>query len=76
MTATATPRTASEIAEAPGRELDVVRTSVARPNLRFDVEEAANEHERLELLVERLGALEGGSAIVYARSRRSCARSR
>jgi ATP-dependent DNA helicase RecQ len=72
MTATATPRTAAEIAEALGRPLDVVRTSVVRANLRYDVEEAANEHERLEVLVERLGALADGSAIVYARSRRSC----
>jgi ATP-dependent DNA helicase RecQ len=72
MTATATPRTADEVALALGRRLDVVRTSVVRPNLRYDVEAAANEHERLEILVERLQALRDGSAIVYARSRRSC----
>jgi ATP-dependent DNA helicase RecQ len=72
MTATATPSTATEIAAALGRPLDVVRTSVVRANLRYDVEEAANEQERLEVLVERLGALTDGSAIVYARSRRSC----
>ncbi|MGL6278348.1 MAG: RecQ family ATP-dependent DNA helicase, partial [Gaiella sp.] len=72
MTATATPRTADEIAQALGRPLDVVRTSVVRPNLRYDVEEAANEHERLTVLLERLGAMSEGSAIVYARSRRSC----
>ncbi len=42
-----------------------------RPNLRYDVEEVGNAEDRLEILVERLRALRGGSAIVYARSRRS-----
>ena len=37
MTATATPAVANEIASALGRELAVVRTSVVRPNLRYDV---------------------------------------
>ena len=72
MTATATPRTAAEIATALGRTPDVVRTSVVRPNLRYDVEQVANQNERLELLIERLHELRGESAIVYARSRRSC----
>jgi ATP-dependent DNA helicase RecQ len=71
MTATATPATADEISGALGRELEVVRTSVVRPNLRYDVQEAANAEERLRILVERLGGLHGSPAIVYARSRRS-----
>jgi ATP-dependent DNA helicase RecQ len=71
MTATATPDTAKDIARALGRTLDVVHTSVVRPNLRYDVQEVSNAEDRIEILVERLGALRGGAAIVYARSRRS-----
>jgi ATP-dependent DNA helicase RecQ len=71
MTATATPETARQIGDALGRTPEVVSTSVVRPNLRYDVEEVANAEDRLEVLVERLGTLGGGSAIVYARSRRS-----
>jgi ATP-dependent DNA helicase RecQ len=71
LTATATPETAGEIGLALGRTFDVVHTSVVRPNLRYDVEEVANAEDRIEILVERLRALRGGAAIVYARSRRS-----
>jgi len=71
MTATATPETARDIGQALGRTLDVVHTSVMRPNLRYDVEEVGNAEDRIAILVERLRALRGGSAIVYARSRRS-----
>ena len=71
MTATATPETARNIGQALGRTLEVVHTSVMRPNLRYDVQEVANAEDRIEILVERLQALRGGSAIVYARSRRS-----
>jgi ATP-dependent DNA helicase RecQ len=71
MTATATPETARDIGQALGRTLEVVHTSVMRPNLRYDVQEVANAEDRIEILVERLQALRGGSAIVYARSRRS-----
>jgi superfamily II DNA helicase RecQ len=71
MTATATPLTAREIGDALGRSFDVVHTSVVRPNLRYDVEEVANAEDRLAILAERLRSLRGGSAIVYARSRRS-----
>ena len=74
MTATATPATEREIAGALGREFDVVRTSVVRPNLRYDVERAESEEERLRTLLERLRDVRGASAIVYARSRRSCER--
>jgi ATP-dependent DNA helicase RecQ len=72
MTATATPANATAIAEALGRELGLVRTSVHRPNLRYDVERAENGEERLRALLRRLRALDGAPAIVYARSRRSC----
>jgi ATP-dependent DNA helicase RecQ len=72
MTATATPSTEREIAAALGREPEVVRTSVVRPNLRYDVELVDGEEGRLRVLVRRLRALNGASAIVYARSRRSC----
>ncbi len=71
MTATATPETARDIGTALGRALEIVHTSVMRPNLRYDVEEVANAEDRIEILVERLRAIRGGSAIVYARSRRS-----
>jgi ATP-dependent DNA helicase RecQ len=72
MTATATPRDADAIAEALGRQLQVVRTTVRRPNLRYDVERAENAEERLRTLLVRLRMLDHGVAIVYARSRRSC----
>ena len=72
MTATATPATEREISAGLGREFDVVRTSVVRPNLRYDVERAESEEERLRSLLARLRAVEGAAAIVYARSRRSC----
>jgi ATP-dependent DNA helicase RecQ len=71
MTATATPAMAREIGDALGRTLEVVHTSVARPNLRYEVATVANSEDRVGILVERLRALRGGSAIVYARSRRS-----
>jgi ATP-dependent DNA helicase RecQ len=74
MTATATPSTAREIGEALGRELEVVRTSVVRANLHYDVLEVGGNEDRLRLLVERLGRMGDGSAIVYARSRDSCER--
>ncbi|HXH88778.1 MAG TPA: ATP-dependent DNA helicase RecQ [Gaiellaceae bacterium] len=72
MTATATPETERGIAEALGREPEIVRTSVVRTNLRYDVELVDNEEARLRALVRRLHALRGASAIVYARSRMSC----
>ena len=72
MTATATPATERSIAEALGREPEIVRTSVVRSNLRYDVELVDGEQDRLRTLVRRLRALDGASAIVYARSRRSC----
>ena len=72
MTATATPAIADAIGQALGRRLELVRTSVHRPNLRYDVERAENAEERLRALLRRLRGLSDGVAIVYARSRRSC----
>src|SRR6187402_3561097 len=72
MTATATPSDAEAIGAALGRDLELVRTTVHRPNLRYDVERAENAEERLRGLLSRLGPLGGAPAIVYARSRRSC----
>jgi ATP-dependent DNA helicase RecQ len=74
MTATASPATEREIAAALGRDFDVVRTTVVRPNLRYDVERVESEEERLRGVLGRLRALRGAPAIVYARSRRSCER--
>ena len=72
MTATATPATERDIADALGRAPEVVRTSVVRENLRYEVEQVEGEEDRLRSLVRRLQELRGASAIVYARSRRSC----
>lgn len=74
MTATATPAAAREIGSALGRQLELVRTTVVRPNLRYDVEQVSGNEDRLRILVERLSGLVRGSAIVYARSRDSCER--
>ncbi len=71
MTATATPETAKDISAALGRRPEVVHTSVIRSNLRYDVLRVSNADDRLRALVERSGRLDGASAIVYARSRRS-----
>jgi ATP-dependent DNA helicase RecQ len=72
MTATATPSDAEAIGTALGRRLELVRTTVHRPNLRYDVERAENSEERLRGLLARLEPLGGAPAIVYARARRSC----
>ena len=71
LTATATPETESEIGRALGRSFEVVRASVVRPNLRHVVDVAESEEERRRALLARLRGTTG-SAIVYARSRRSC----
>ncbi|HEX5583970.1 ATP-dependent DNA helicase RecQ [Gaiella sp.] len=72
MTATATPSDAEAIGAALGRRFELVRTTVHRPNLRYEVERAENGEERLRGLIDRLRRLDGAPAIVYARSRRSC----
>ncbi|HEU0337650.1 MAG TPA: ATP-dependent DNA helicase RecQ [Gaiellaceae bacterium] len=74
MTATASPDTAREIATALGRDPEVVRTSVVRPNLRYDVERVDGREGRVRAVLAALARAGGGSAIVYARSRESCER--
>jgi ATP-dependent DNA helicase RecQ len=71
LTATATLETARDISRALGRTPHVVHTTVVRPNLRYDVQRVTNAEDRLRALVERISRLDGASAIVYARSRRS-----
>jgi len=71
LTATATPTTEMDIGQSLGRDLDVVRASVERPNLRYDVEFVENEEERLRASV-RLARASAGSGIIYARSREKC----
>jgi ATP-dependent DNA helicase RecQ len=71
MTATATPETARDISAALGRRPRMVHTTVVRPNLRYDVQTVANAEDRMRALVDRISGLDGGTAIVYARSRRS-----
>ncbi len=71
MTATATPETARDIADALRRRPHVVHTTVVRANLRYEVARVSTAEERLRMLVERVDELRGAPAIVYARSRRS-----
>ena len=71
MTATATAAVEAEIARALGRDFDVVRTSVVRPNLHHAVDTVDSEEERRRRLLERLEETPG-PAIVYARSRKKC----
>jgi ATP-dependent DNA helicase RecQ len=69
LTATATPATEQAIGEALGRQFEVVRASVVRPNLHHGVVRVDEEESRRRSLLERIAAV-GGPAIVYARSRR------
>ncbi len=71
LTATATPATETDIARSLGRELEVVRASVVRPNLRYEVEHVENEDERLRTTLNRATTL-SGPGIIYARSREKC----
>jgi ATP-dependent DNA helicase RecQ len=48
-----------------------VRTSIFRPNLRFEVRHVANKHEKTDTVVELCRAIEG-PIVVYARSRDAC----
>ncbi|HEV7217218.1 MAG TPA: ATP-dependent DNA helicase RecQ [Chloroflexota bacterium] len=73
LTATATPGTERDIALSLGRDLDVVRASVQRPNLRFEVEHVESEDDRQRAMLERVRALPG-SGIIYARAREKCER--
>jgi ATP-dependent DNA helicase RecQ len=69
ITATATPRMATAIAGGFGRELDLVRTSVFRPNLFYEVHPLPDRESRLAKVVE-ICREERGAGIVYVSSRK------
>ncbi len=73
LTATATPDTAAEIGRGLGRDMDVLRASVVRQNLRYDVVQAGSEEGRLRHV---LGEVPGwpGPGIIYVRARERCER--
>src|SRR5262249_9218821 len=48
-----------------------IRTSIFRPNLRFEVQHVANKREKAAVVVELCRAIEG-PVVVYARSRDTC----
>jgi ATP-dependent DNA helicase RecQ len=71
MTATATPVTERDIAASLGRDCDVVRTGVVRPNLRYEVVQVESGDERLRTAISRAQQTPG-AGIIYARSRQKC----
>ena len=73
LTATATPETADEICRALGRDMDIVRSSVVRENLRYEVVPLRDEEEKLRFTLERARDAEG-AGIIYARARQRCER--
>jgi ATP-dependent DNA helicase RecQ len=70
LTATATPETESEIKTHLG-DLTTVRTSVFRPNLRFEVTHVANKQEKQTAVVDLCREI-AGPIVVYVRSREGC----
>ena len=70
LTATATPETEAEIKTHLGA-LITVRTSIFRPNLRFEVEHIANKSEKLTATLDLCRAIEG-PIVIYVRSRDGC----
>ncbi len=71
LTATATPTTERDIAQSLGREFEVVRSSVVRSNLRYEVQHVENEEGRLRSALAHARRF-SGSGIIYARSREKC----
>jgi ATP-dependent DNA helicase RecQ len=71
MTATATRVTEADIAASLGRECDVVRTGVVRPNLRYEVVHVDSTDERLRTALT-IAQQTVGAGIIYARSRQKC----
>lgn len=71
LTATAAPATVHDIQQSLGRQMDVIQTTVERPNLRYEIEHVDNEEERLRTTVARVNELPG-SGIIYARAREKC----
>ncbi len=69
VTATATPEMAKQIASALGRELEVCRVSLFRPNLFYDVRMAGTREFKIREMVD-ICRNERGSGIVYVNSRK------
>jgi ATP-dependent DNA helicase RecQ len=69
VTATATPEMAEQIGIALGRPLELVRTSVFRENLFYEVVNVGNREERIEKLIE-ICQHEHGTGIIYVSSRK------
>jgi ATP-dependent DNA helicase RecQ len=69
VTATATPEMAEQISTALDRPLALVRTSVFRPNLFYEVIAAEDRNDRIEKMIE-VCAQERGNGIVYVSSRK------
>ncbi|MGI8474764.1 MAG: helicase-related protein, partial [Thermomicrobiales bacterium] len=69
MTATATPGMVAQIGRALGRDLQLVRTSVFRPNLTYEVRQVENREAKLAEIV-RVCKAERGVGIVYVSSRK------
>jgi ATP-dependent DNA helicase RecQ len=71
LTATATPDVQAEIAAQLGMESpSVFVRGFDRPNLAFEVEQAGGDKDKLDRLMRLLGDAGGGTAIVYAATRR------
>ena len=71
LTATATPEMAREIAGRLGRQLDLVRVSLFRPNLYYEVRRLDNREAKMRAVVE-ICREQGGNGIVYVTSRDGC----
>ncbi|HYO30172.1 MAG TPA: RecQ family ATP-dependent DNA helicase, partial [Thermomicrobiales bacterium] len=69
ITATATREMERGIADRFGRDLELVRSSMFRPNLRYEVETVADRPAKIDRIVA-LCREEPGSGIVYVSSRR------
>jgi ATP-dependent DNA helicase RecQ len=69
VTATATPRMETGIAAGFDRELDRVRTSVFRPNLRYEVHRLSGREEKVKKVLE-IAREDKGAGIVYVSSRK------
>jgi len=69
ITATATPRMAKGIEAGFGKPLSLVRTSVFRPNLFYEVHRLAKREEKVAKVVA-IGREEKGAGIVYVSSRK------
>lgn len=69
VTATATPEMANQIGMALGRNLDMKRISLFRPNLFYDVRQAGTREFKIREMID-ICRLERGSGIVYVNSRK------